>query len=74
MKRVYKTPKAVLVDFCYDEQVVATSGGGNTAQYGDPNHIGRCQQSSETTCVYFWLAVGRLCEHKPFSLLGFPVA
>lgn len=74
MKRVYKTPKAVLVDFCYDEQVVATSGGGNTAQYGDPNQIGRCQQSDARTCVYFWLNLGSQCEHKPFSLRGFPVA
>lgn len=75
MKRVYKTPKAVLVDFCYDEQVVATSGGGNTAQYGDPNHIGRCQQSSETTCMYFWLDFSSgICQSKPFSLRGFPVA
>lgn len=74
MKRVYKTPKAVLVDFCYDEQVVATSGGGNTAQYGDPNHIGRCQQSDPSTCVHFWLDVGSICQSKPVSLLGFPVA
>ena len=57
MKRVYKTPKAVLVDFCYDEQVVADSSG--VALFGDPNHIGN---------------LGSQCEHKPVSLLGFPVA
>lgn len=73
MKRVYKTPKAVLVDFCYDEQVVADSSGG-VASHGDPNHIGRCQQSDARTCVYFWLNLGSQCEHKPVSLLGFPVA
>lgn len=75
MKRTYKTPKAMLVDFCYDEQVVATSGGGGTAHYGDPNHIGKCQQSSEITCVYFWLNIlGGECKAEPVSLLGFPVA
>ena len=72
MKRVYKTPKAVLVDFCYDEQVVADSSG--VALHGDPNHIGKCQQSNEKTCVYFWLDLGGQCVEKPVSLLGFPVA
>ena len=73
MKRVYKTPKAVLVDFCYDEQVVADSSG--VALFGDPNHIGKCQQSSEITCMYFWLDFSSgICQSKPFSLRGFPVA
>lgn len=75
MKRTYKTPKAMLVDFCYDEQVVATSGGGGTALFGDPNHIGRCQQTSENTCVHFWLdIIGGICKAKPLSFPGFPVA
>ncbi len=74
MKRVYKTPKAVLVDFCYDEQVVADSSGG-VASHGDPNHIGRCQQTSEKTCVHFWNdIIGGICKAEPFSLRGFPVA
>lgn len=71
MKRTYKTPKAMLVDFCYDEQVTAASSG--VALHGDPNHIGRCQQSSETTCVYFWSTVINQCRAEPFSISGFPV-
>ena len=71
MKRTYKTPKAVLVDFCYDEQVVAASSG--VAPHGDPQHIGRCQQSSETSCVVFWYPdQGQPCQLEPFSLPGFP--
>ena len=72
MKRTYKTPKAVLVDFCYDEQVVAASSG--VALFGDPNHIGRCQQSSETSCVYFWnhSLQPAVCESDPRSIPGFP--
>ena len=66
MKRVYKTPKAKLVDFTYDEQVVAESSGVST--HGDPQHIGRCQQSSETSCVYFWTAGTTVCQSAPFSL------
>lgn len=53
MKREYKTPKALMIDFSYDEQVVAASVG-NVATYGDPQEIGRCQQSSEFDCKYFW--------------------
>lgn len=74
MKRVYKTPKAVLVDFCYDEQVVADSSGG-VALFGDPQQIGRCQQTSEKTCMHFWNdIIGGICKAEPVSLLGFPVA
>lgn len=72
MKRTYKTPKAMLVDFCYDEQVTADSSG--VALHGDPNHIGRCQQSSPTTCVHFWsTAIADQCKAEPFSIPGFPV-
>ena len=71
MKRTYKTPKAMLVDFCYDEQVTAASSG--VTLHGDPNHIGRCQQSSETTCVHFWSTVINLCKAEPLSISGFPV-
>lgn len=73
MKRVYKTPKAVLVDFCYDEQVVAASSG--VAMHGDPQQIGKCQQSDESTCKYFWLDIlGGICKAEPHSFPGFPVA
>lgn len=68
MKRTYKTPKAVHVDFSYEEQVTATSAG-NIATYGDPQEIGRCQQSSMTDCVHFWNESypGKCLQH-PFSL------
>ena len=67
MKRMYQTPKAKAIDFCYDEQVVAASG--NVADYGDPQEIGRCQQSSPTSCMAFWNEnyPGK-CTHTPFSL------
>lgn len=72
MKRVYKTPKAVLVDFCYDEQVVAASSG--VALHGDPNQIGKCQQRSEYSCVAFWdTSIAGQCTYEPFSIPGFPV-
>ncbi len=66
MKRTYKTPKAIQVDFRYDVHVKASSSG--VALYGDPNHIGRCQQSSDTSCTHFWTAGTTLCQSNPFSL------
>ena len=69
MKRKYQTPKAIHVDFHYDVQVKATSdGSGNLAPYGDPQQIGRCQQSSVTSCTYFWTAGTTVCQSNPFSL------
>ena len=66
MKRKYKTPKAIHVDFHYDVQVKAASSG--VALYGDPNHIGYCQQSNPTTCTYFWKADSTACQSTPMSL------
>ena len=66
MKRTYKTPKAIHVDFQYDVQVKAASSG--VSLHGDPNHTGYCQQSSETSCTYFWIAGTTLCQSNPFSL------
>ena len=72
MKKPYKTPKARLVDFCYDEQITAASSG--VALHGDPNHIGRCQQSSETSCVHFWsMLIEGQCKSEPFIIPGFPI-
>lgn len=66
MKREYKTPKAKMVDYCYDEQVTAKSGG-NVSGYGDPNYTGRCQQKSPTSCTSFWDAdIG--CAESAWSL------
>ena len=68
MKRVYLTPKAKLIDFTYDEQVTAASSGA-VAPFGDPQQIGRCQQSSETECVAFWNdGYPGKCKYEPFSL------
>lgn len=66
MKRVYKTPKAKLIDFTYDEQVTAESSG--VSLFGDPDHIGRCQQSSANSCRYFWTVGAQTCVSNPFSL------
>lgn len=67
MKRAYKAPKAVLIDFTYDEQVVAASE--NYATYGDPQQIGRCQQSSPASCVVFWNDnYPGMCQQQPYSL------
>ena len=65
MKRMYKTPKVKYVDFTYDEQVKADSSG--VALYGDPHHIGRCQQSKPDSCVYFWSSQP-VCQSAPMSL------
>lgn len=67
MKRKYQTPKCKSIDFCYDEQVTATSE--NVATYGDPQYIGRCQQSSASSCVHFWNdSYPGKCEAAPWSL------
>lgn len=66
MKRAYQTPKVKLIDFVYDEQVVAASG--NVSDYGDPQEIGRCQQSSPTECMVFWTLGAQPCQMNPFSL------
>ena len=66
MKRVYVTPKAKLIDFTYDEQVTASSSG-DVALFGDPQQIGRCQQSSATSCKYFWNS-DIYCQAAPMSL------
>lgn len=68
MKKQYRTPRAVKVDFTFDEHVTATSSGA-IATYGDPQQIGRCQQSSPTACMVFWTAeYGTMCKTDPLSL------
>ena len=66
MKRKYQTPKCKAIDFCYDEQVTAESG--HVSNYGDPDYTGYCQQSSPTSCVYFWVAGSDWCQSAPMSL------
>lgn len=53
MKKAYKTPKARMIDFTYDEQVTATSPGGGTGLQGSKNTLDLCQQSSNL-CTRFW--------------------
>lgn len=69
MKKTYTTPKVRYIDFTYDEQVTAASNG-NVALHGDPAQIGRCQQSSETSCKVFWNdSYGDgVCQLLPYSL------
>ncbi len=70
MKRTYQKPKAVHVDFQYEEQVTASSQA--VALFGDPDQIGRCQQSNPSTgpegCRVFWTEGSTACQMKPFSL------
>ena len=70
MKRMYKTPKAIHVDFHYDVQVRATSPGGgeDVAPFGDPQKIGYCQQSNPASCMYFWLTDSGYCQSAPMSI------
>lgn len=68
MKRTYTPPKAVHVDFRYEEQVKATSVSGNVSGYGDPNYTGYCQQNSPYTCTSFFLAGLDACPETAWSL------
>lgn len=61
MKRTYKTPKAVHVDFNYEEKVTASSG--DIALYGDGNNLNVCQQVS-TTCWKWWTTDTSLCRQE----------
>ena len=53
MKHVYKKPKAILVDFHYDEQVTANSNFGNYGKYGNMA-IEVCQYSKTADCSRFF--------------------
>ena len=68
MKREYRAPKVKLVNFSYDEQVVAASIKPNVSGYGDPNYTGYCQQSSPYTCTKCFLADLSFCEETAWSL------
>ena len=65
MKRTYKTPKAIHVDFQYEEQVRADSG--YVSGYGDSDRHGYCQQNSPTSCRQFWFD-STYCASDPWSL------
>lgn len=53
MKHVYKKPKAILVDFHYDEKVTANSNIGEYGRYGNQN-VGLCQFSKTVDCGRFF--------------------
>lgn len=66
MKRTYQRPKAMIVDFCYDEQITANSAG-DYGRIGDPNSVGLCQQGSPTLCLKFWVpgvTAGTTCREE----------
>lgn len=50
MKQVYKKPKAILVDFHYDEQVTASSNSNVYGDYGNAS-VERCQYYSGAICT-----------------------
>ena len=51
MKREYMTPKAELVNFNFDNQVVVASGV--VGNYGTGLNIDRCQQASTSCTAYY---------------------
>ena len=70
MKHVYKKPKAILVDFHYDEQVTASSNVGEFGRYGNLA-VGLCQFSKTADCGRFFNPEehGALCaEMSDWSL------
>lgn len=74
MKKAYRKPKAMAIDFRYDEQVTAASGG-YISGYGDPQQIGRCQQGNENTCMKYWSSdYGNKCSDAAQRVPGIPVA
>jgi hypothetical protein len=65
MKRTYTRPKAVHVDFHYEEHVTATSaGGGHISGYGDPDWTGYCQQGDPAGCRIYWTASMTACKQS----------
>ena len=55
MKKTYVAPRVILVDFAYDENIVAQSVP-EYSPFGDPDHLtGRCRYNSGT-CTFFYTA------------------
>ena len=55
MKKQYRSPSVKMVDYKYDDQVVATSPGGSWGNEGS-GYIGSpyCQQGS-LACIHFYI-------------------
>ena len=69
MKKMYRTPKAVFVDFAFDEQVKAASV--DVSDYQDPPpKLNRCRQFYSTDCSHFFQIEihGEVCASNPYSL------
>ena len=67
MKKAYAKPTATKVDFEYEDNVTAESGGGDTGTHGRPEHPTECQYSSWTTCDLVH-SPGYTCTYHPTSL------
>ena len=71
MKKAYKAPKAMMIDFIYDEQIRAESAG-DWGKVGDPDSVGLCQQMDPTRCRVFWMdgsaALSCKADPIPWSL------
>ena len=73
MKREYKTPTAMFIDYAYDEQVVAASDNFNGL--GDGNYTGYCTYQSGSIHEPCVLMVNSqfsqsVCGTQPWSLRG----
>ena len=66
MKKAYAKPTATKVDFEYEDNVIAQSGG-DIGTLGRPSHIEHCQYTSNTTCFHFFTSSFN-CETEPVSL------
>ena len=65
MKRAYKQPKANKIDYCYDEQVVATSQEiGQEQKHDDPY----CHYQMNTGCTSVVHKNTTLCDTNLWSL------
>ena len=63
MKNAYTTPKAVHVDFNYEEKVTASSGGNPGSNVG--NYYGNYQnycQISYYGCMIMWTSNSAVCS------------
>lgn len=75
MKREYKTPIVKMIDYSYDEQVVATSLGENFNGSGDGNTTGYCTYQSGFVSDPCVVVVNsqfpvEVCNARPWSLRG----
>ena len=67
MKKGYKKPTAAMINYTYDDQVVAASTNYNG--YGDGHYTGYCQYWNGSTtgngCTDYWQAGSAVCNKAP---------